>query len=215
MKKREKLKYSGAVAAGYDQKRTQSPRWKNEVRVFTEWLQKLQPKTVFDCPFGTGRWIPQYDSVGASVTGVDISSDMLKEASAKIENDDAYTLDCGSIFEYDCSMITTDLVVCVRLVNWLSFPQTVTALENLSKTQSQSLILGCSVRPEGASAFRKFRMRVSLWLKGASRRGGVQYVHDEVALLKKIELLGWEVTSRALIFSNSSRDNFFYLLSRS
>jgi len=77
--------YSGDRAEGYDERRAKSTRWKNEIAAMDAMLGAVKATRVLDCPFGTGRWVPQYLDHGLSVIGVDLSAGMLAEARTKIE----------------------------------------------------------------------------------------------------------------------------------
>lgn len=113
-------KYNGAIAAGYDAKREDSEKWKNEDRIITEWLAQLKDDgatSVLDCPVGTGRFLGLYKSLGLSVLGLDISADMLHEAAAKDGGPEAYlrigdARDLGELGKYD-------VAICCRLMRWL------------------------------------------------------------------------------------------------
>ncbi len=214
MSERKDLKYTGGVASGYDEKRKRSVRWQNEVRVFGGWLRELRPASILDCPFGTGRWIPEYDEIGARVTGIDISGDMLAEARRRMERPEAYELVEGSIFDLDCAGIDADLIACIRLLNWMPFEQAALALERLSACPAKQMIVGCSVRPADAGAGGRLMMQVSLRLKNMRKRNDLQFVHDEAAVLEAIESHGWTLDEKQFIFRNSTRQNFFYRFSR-
>jgi len=212
--KSKDLKYTGNIASGYDEKRSQSPRWQNEVRVFGGWMRELRPASILDCPFGTGRWIPQYDEIEARVTGLDISGDMLEEARKKIERPDAYELVEGSIFDLDCSGMDAELIACIRLLNWMPFEQAMQAVERLSVCPAKQMIIGCSVRPSDVGALPRFKMKTALQLKNMRKRNDLQYVHDEDAVLAAVSSHSWKLEEKQFIFKNSTRQNFFYRFSR-
>ncbi len=208
------LKYTGNVASGYDEKRKHSPRWQNEVRVFGGWIREGRPASILDCPFGTGRWILQYDEIEARVIGLDISGDMLAEARKKIGRPDAYELVEGSVFDLDCSGMDAELIACIRLLNWMPYEQAMQAVEGLSACPARQMIVGCSVRPANAGALARFKMKAALWLKNRRKGNDLQYVHDEVAVLATIASHGWKFEEKQFIFRNSTRHNFFYRFSR-
>jgi ubiquinone/menaquinone biosynthesis C-methylase UbiE len=80
-------KYFGGVATGYDAKRDTSPKWGVEQGIIERMLSALPDgSSVCDAPCGTGRFFPLYHSKGLIVKGVDISPDMLREATKKIPN---------------------------------------------------------------------------------------------------------------------------------
>lgn len=116
-------KYHGQVASDYDAKREDSEKWQREQSIVTEWLTQLHDAgatSVVDVPVGTGRFLSLYQELGFSCLGLDISSDMLLEASAKIDRDKepvpylriGDARDLGEIGQYD-------VAICCRLMRWL------------------------------------------------------------------------------------------------
>ncbi len=207
-------RYKGDVAAGYDRKRSGSVRWRNEVAAFEGFLSTVKPGRILDCPFGTGRWISHYDAIKASVVGMDISDDMLDGARGKLRRPESYQLVTGSIFSYDFATISTDLIVCVRFLNWVPLPDALRAVARLSQADAPKLLVGCSVVPERVSSLRRFVMRFSLAAKNAFSKGGTQYVHEECAFMQGMRACGWMLSGTRFVFRNMSRYNYFYLFSR-
>jgi 2-polyprenyl-3-methyl-5-hydroxy-6-metoxy-1,4-benzoquinol methylase len=215
MAKHLSSKYSGTVAANYDKKRSSSKRWANETAVFQDFLSQVNPATVLDCPFGTGRWISYYDISNISVIGIDVSTDMLSYAYTKIQRPESYRLIAGSIFDFDFKKIKADLIVCTRFLNWVRHERAREALSCLSRAEASTMILGCSVIPREKSNSGKNLMKGALlWRNLRKRKSSATYVHNEEELVADIATLGWKIVSRKFIFSNKSRYNYFYLLSR-
>jgi SAM-dependent methyltransferase len=214
--------YSGDRARGYDARRSQSKRWKAEVAAMARFLAELAPQTILDCPFGTGRWIEQFETIGAKVTGVDLSQGMLDEAAAKIaklpaERQNAYSLDCKSIFDLMPAQGSEapDLTVCIRFLNWVEFADAERALVRLSALGSPAMIVGASVVPTKVNLVR----RVGYWLSLSliNLRAGSrpkQYVHPEADLLSAFARNGWRVVDRQEIMRRNARVNYFYRLER-
>ncbi len=207
-------RYQGSVAETYDSQRSTSARWRNEMEAFDRFLDRVKPSVVLDCPFGTGRWIPAYDRINASVHGVDISADMLDQASTKLQRKPGYTLTVGSIFDYDFSATGADLVVCVRFLNWVPFDKAMQAVSRLTLSGARFLVAGCSVIPADAGRMGRWLMRAALAVK--NRRAGekTQYVHDETAFINGMRARSWILEERRFVFRNASRCNYFYLFSR-
>ncbi len=185
-------------------------------------LADARPATVLDCPFGTGRWIPQYEAAGANVLAVDLSQAMLDEAAAKLSDlpqarRDAYDLRCESIFDLApaSGQPTPDLAVCVRFLNWVDLAQAEVALQRLTAFGTPRMILGVSVVPRDAGPLLRARYRLSLALINLRRRGKPQqHVHPEAEIDRVLGKLGWTVVSRREIMRRNARVNYFYLLSR-
>lgn len=81
------LKYTGAVASGYDAKRQSSAKWTVEQKIIEDMLDDLPPGSwIFDGPCGSGRWFDICKQKQFIYRGVDLSRDMLAQAAAKIGN---------------------------------------------------------------------------------------------------------------------------------
>jgi ubiquinone/menaquinone biosynthesis C-methylase UbiE len=115
-------KYHGEVAKGYDAKREDTDKWRNEQAIVERWIRELAPKSVLDIPVGTGRFLPLYAELGCHVIGRDLSSDMLQEAAKKAgENCWLGIGDARAIDQPDGSV---DVAVCCRLMRWLETNET-------------------------------------------------------------------------------------------
>jgi SAM-dependent methyltransferase len=81
------LKYTGAVATGYDAKREQSPKWIIEQGIIEGFLDDLPVGTwVLDVPCGTGRFFDTYARKGFICRAMDVSADMIAQATRKVQN---------------------------------------------------------------------------------------------------------------------------------
>lgn len=183
-------------------------------------LSDIKPKSVLDCPFGTGRWVDQYEAIGAAVTAVDLSQAMLDQAAEKIaalpaSRQAAYTLVCQSVFDVMPVSPRPDLTVCIRFLNWLTFPDAVRALERLTALGSPNMILGASLVPADAGPLRQLWYRLSLATINFRARGKPsQHVHPETDLLSHLQRLGWRIADRRQIMRRNARVNYFYRLER-
>src|SRR3990167_2775138 len=117
-------KYNGAIAKGYDAKRDDTEKRKAEDRIMRGMLIDLPRGTsVLDVPVGSGHFIPLYEELGFSVLGLDISDDMLREASQKAKGDDTF-LRFGDARKLDLSDQSYDVAICIRLMRWLETRET-------------------------------------------------------------------------------------------
>lgn len=213
-------RYRGDKAADYDRRRSGSPRYAAEEEAFSEFFESVQPSSVLDCPFGTGRWLPYYERISGPIIGLDSSADMLGMAKEKAGSDLAQrlTLDQADIFQRDLAPYSEhgiDLVVCTRFLNWIPAKKAVHALENLNRVRATHAIIGASVRPADLSWQERFRMRNRLFFKNVKKRlarGAPHFIHDETMLLECFERLNWQIMSQRHIFAQPTRVNFFYLL---
>lgn len=105
--------YVGRTAAEYEARR-QGRKWNAEQRAVERLLEDCAGLELVDVPCGTGRFWSIYQNLGISALGVDISPDMRSLAESKgmrtVEGDIRYL----PLPDKSC-----DVVVCVRLLNWL------------------------------------------------------------------------------------------------
>lgn len=122
-------KFTGEVAAGYDKKREESPKWVIEQRAIEEMLSDLQPGTVvLDCPVGTGRFLGTYIAKGLPFIGLDLSEDMLVEAGRKADatirrlgltGKVRGVLNQGNILQLGLKDKAVDVSVACRVTRWI------------------------------------------------------------------------------------------------
>ena len=136
-------RYLGEDAVEYDKNRANSSRWRLEYKIVRRFLLRYPAGRVFDCPVGTGRFIPIYRELGWRLVGADISEDMLAEAKSKaiahryeperLVVADATTLDPA---EFAC-----DVAVAVRFLNWLPPVAAARAFANIAASASEAVIV--------------------------------------------------------------------------
>jgi len=105
--------YYGQTAKDYDAKR-QGITWELENQFLLAGLDGV--KSVLDCPVGTGRFLPFYQERKIKCVGVDISHDMLAQASKK----EYGKLVKGSIFDLKHK---AEMGVCFRMFQWLTMDE--------------------------------------------------------------------------------------------
>ena len=140
-----KRKYHGETATNYDAKRDDSPKRKFEYDTITNMLSTLKRgEWILDCPFGTGFLSPFYDEKEVLVQAVDISRDMLKEASKKPRT--AHTVftqaDLLTISLWDKSV---DAAVMCRLTRWLTPDECQTAMKQLQRLARKKIVFTARV----------------------------------------------------------------------
>ncbi len=173
--------YSGDRAVGYDARRETSTRWRSEIAAMEKLLDTVSAISVLDCPFGTGRWLPQYATREMRTIGIDISADMLSKAQEKINKfpsdvHEKCTLRQGSIFDLHPSQYVDkpDLIVCVRFLNWINFDDVEKVVNLLTECNSDDMIVGASVVPKEAGKIRKRCAVVFVITKLPSARSELQ-----------------------------------------
>jgi len=147
-------KYSGEKAEKYDEKRRGKERWNKEQSAVEHYLKEIaslmENPSVLDIPVGTGRFFPLYEKFDTGkVVGVDASEDMLEQAKEKtegVEKEDI-ELKAGDITDKTTYGIEPDIVVCVRLFNFLDENKMKRSLENLLNSGAEHIILGTKVFP--------------------------------------------------------------------
>lgn len=131
-------KFVGDIAAGYDAKREESPKWQIEQRIIEEMLSDLPAGTVvLDCPVGTGRFLDTYIANGFPFIGIDRSGPstaepgiptMLELASQKADaiikrlgltGKVRGMLQEGDILNLALKAKSVDVAVCCRITRWV------------------------------------------------------------------------------------------------
>ena len=160
--KGQPLKYTGAVAKGYDDKRKSSDKWKVEQRIIEEMLSELpQFSWVLDAPCGTGRWLDVCHRQGLIYRGLDISEDMIKQAAAKLGKETPllrFTLADGKQFEapqfafargdvLNCGLEdnSVDVALNIRITRWLSAEECQQMFREMQRIARKQIILTARV----------------------------------------------------------------------
>ena len=157
------MKYHGAVAAGYNARRENSPKWTVEQRIIEGMLDDLPAGSkVLDCPVGTGRFLPFYVAKGFEFIGADISRDMLVESARRLGATEAeimawvntskqagetqpVAIANGNLVQGDCRQIglndkDVDAAVACRITRWLSPDDCVKMMKQLQRVTRQRII---------------------------------------------------------------------------
>lgn len=179
-------KYIGAVALDYDAKKTSKQKWANEQAAMHRLLLELPTGlNLLDVPIGTGRFFDFYRARALTVTGADISEDMLAIARSKAKGFGiAPQLDKTSITELPYADETFDCCVCFRLLNWLEPTDFGRAIHELARVTNRYVIIGVRTSPTGsrlASWFAPLRKPLRR-LAGGRHRGGRIVIHSEELL---------------------------------
>jgi 2-polyprenyl-3-methyl-5-hydroxy-6-metoxy-1,4-benzoquinol methylase len=211
-------RYSGRSALRYDEKRRDTPRYKSEEAVLEEMYSLIEPRRVLDVPVGTGRWLEFYASHRATVTGLDLSQDMLDIAATKVpaahgkvQLRRANLLDLSAISDLRGKF---DLIVCVRFLNWLSTHEVELALSNLSWLEPRNIILGAHIRGQYPVGYWLRIKRIRSGLQQLFGQGARHFLHDEGAILSSLSRAGFALREKRLIASKAGPANFFYLFER-
>lgn len=155
----QKLKqaYFGDVATRYDAIRAGS-KWQGEQEAIREFLGRLRETlgdfSLLDIPVGTGRFLEFYREFGVAATGLDVSGDMLAEAEKKAAAlSYPVKLELGNVLDLRDKAAGFDVVLCIRLSNWLDAACLAQAIGELSRTARRFVVFGVRVYPEAERTF--------------------------------------------------------------
>lgn len=115
----------------------QGQKWRAEHSAVAELLRDYRGSSVLDIPCGTGRFSEIYSQLGITATGMDISADMRMLSEARGVR--AILGDIRSIPVPDKSY---DVVVCVRLLNWLTDADLQLAWSEMRRVARKCIVFG-------------------------------------------------------------------------
>ena len=140
-----KEEYKGETASEYEDRRVGTEKWEAEQKAVDGFLTKITAEdgvsSVLDVPVGTGRFFDIYGNLNLEVLGLDISEDMLEQANSRID-DANITTEQGDIFQLAEEDLDADVIVCMRLTNWLEMEEFSEALRNISSVEPRYVIIG-------------------------------------------------------------------------
>jgi ubiquinone/menaquinone biosynthesis C-methylase UbiE len=141
-----KVKYFGNIAAGYEAKRSCQDKWIAEHKIISRWIANYPDDIrLLDCPVGTGRFLDLYAARCFSVTGIDISADMLEIARSKPASADVF-LKQGSIFNITGSY---DVSLAIRIMNLIERADMQRALRELQRVTRYEIIFNLRIGEPG------------------------------------------------------------------
>ncbi len=135
-------KYHGQVAAGYDAKRMNDPKWTCEQRIIEEWLGELPDgATVLDAPMGTGRFMDICARKKFQLFGLDRQGDMLQQAliKAKAIGYD-FKFKVGNVLETGMPDKSVDATLNIRITRWLSPDENVLLMKEMQRISRSKII---------------------------------------------------------------------------
>ena len=136
------LKYTGQIAAGYDAKREQSPKWVCEQKIIEQWIDEMPAGSVIlDAPCGTGRFFSAYERNKHLVLGLDISPDMIAQARAKITQPNLFQFGMGDVRALPLEDKAVDYSINCRITRWLSPSDNVRMMKEMQRVSRKAIIL--------------------------------------------------------------------------
>jgi hypothetical protein len=209
-------RYAGREAAQYESARA-GAKWATEETVFDQLYARVAPRTVLDCPVGTGRFLDRYIRDGVAVLGVDLSDDMLAQAADKLPPGSGVRLVRADVL--DAAQTASlgrdhDLIVCVRFVYGVEKRRLPLLFRNFQATGARHLLVGVRLWPPGTGWGEYLRWH--FWNADRKRprwRGRFnRYIPTEARLHALFEATGWEVLERRPVEENDPVGRYFYLL---
>jgi SAM-dependent methyltransferase len=209
-------RYSSRGARRYEARRS-GRRWDAEARAFSQIYANIAPRSVLDCPVGTGRWFEHFRRSGASVVGVDISQNMLAEAARKIPPGADIRLERRDVLdprERGGLGDGYDLIVCTRFVYWLRPAELAILLEKFRATGAPKLLTGAKVAIEERRGGSSGLIRLVDRLRARFYRKAIKRIYDEEELLGMFAEGGWRMAERIPVVKTRSMRYFYYLFER-
>lgn len=211
---RSQFEYQDDRAESYDSRRSSEAKWQAEQTTFEDFLAMVAPTParILDVPAGTGRFLELYARLGHEVIGIDVSSDMLAQATLKqqqlLEAD--ITLRVGDITALDMDPDSVDVAVCIRLFNLVDAAFVERALTEVARVTTGHLIVG--IRSHGRhGGVRRIARRVRSALSGKPNK---LVIHSHSTVQRLFDGIGATVVERRLIATGAHRSSEYvmYLL---
>ncbi len=210
--KQEKLKqkYKGKVAENYESKRIHDPKWERENNIINFILKRIsegKKLNILDIPVGTGRFFEIYKDLNLNVTGADVSEDMLRQAEKKAKKlTFPVQLKIRDITHINLLENTYDIVLCIRLLNWLDKKSLKSALKELTRVSKKHVIIGIRTynkKMKIRNHLLSLKREIGSWLRGSTK------IHKEKDLLKLLYSNNLKIVERKLIDTGRIDDSYY------
>lgn len=143
-------KYDHKVSGTYDCSREVEGHWAQEDMFVGKYIQSRHVEDLLDLPVGTGRFFHHYTGV-RSVTGVDISEDMLIKAKEKLTllPNVSVRLEKGDVFALPFSDAVFDAVIVFRLFHLMPETSLGSAIKELCRVSRKDVVAQTYVPMKG------------------------------------------------------------------
>lgn len=209
-----KRRYCGKVARRYEHSRLASPRrrliWEREFQLVERILKEhvRGHSAILDAPTGTGRFVSLFERLGHTVTGVDISIDMLKlHPLSAVAGPSLARSDCeflpfrDGIFDY---------VFSLRFLGQVPPSVRVRILREFKRVSSQGIIVGFPV----LNAFTKLKFDLgNLYCKLKNGRPWPWWPASSRSLPQELDAAGLRVAHEMRLLGPFSQIALLYLTS--
>ena len=209
-------KYLGKEALTYDSKRIYDKKWAREQEVIYNLLKKIiknkKSLKLLDIPVGTGRFFEFYKKFNLSVTGADVSYDMLNQAKKKAQKlNFSPKLEIKDVTRINATDNEYDIVICFRLLNWLEKKDLRKAIKELSRVSKKDIIIG--IRTENPEIKLRNRIRnlksTLMKLKKRLSGGAVTKKHKERDFLNILAFNNLKIKERILIEAKKGINSYY------
>ena len=207
-----KHRYWGATAKDYNQWRLASPIrrfiWGREFRILERIMRKQvgEHSTILDAPTGTGRFLPLFETLGYTVTGVDISIDMLKVQSS--------SPNAGvPLAQADCEHLpfqngAFDYVVSLRFLGHVPPEIRVRVLQEFKRVSSKGIVVGFPV----LNPFTKLKFDLgNLRYKVKNGRSRPWWPASPQSLSNELDVAGLKIAHEVKLLGPFSQIAFLHL----
>lgn len=135
--------YDAEIASSYDNDRENEEHWVKENDFIYDYFRDMNVSQILDVPIGTGRFIKFYPE-SAKILGVDVSADMLSQASKAIERSgrigvDLRIGDAANLYFVEDKSV--DVIVCIRLLHLVENSDRLMFLGEFSRILKGDLII--------------------------------------------------------------------------
>lgn len=220
---RVKQKYDGESASKYDDRREGIFKWQNEQNAVELILRKIlatsDADTLLDIPVGTGRFFEFYRDLSLNVVGMDVSEDMISEATKKISTSmKNISLEKGDILNPQQIDMEPDVLICIRLMHWFNFDEIRQTLKSIDELNANYVIIGIRVFPENdvsliESIVRKFYRIIRCVIEPIVSREDTRNVHPESKWKREISNNNYSIENRVLVAQSITGSQYYiYLL---
>jgi SAM-dependent methyltransferase len=210
-----------AAPSNYEKHR-EGKKWLAEHEAVEQLLQLVpMGARTLDVPIGTGRLIPFLKARNFDAHGLDISSDMLRQARAQAEREGMpMWLGEGDIRNIPFADGHFDLVSCLRFLNWVDIDGVGVAVRELARVSRDKLLVGIrylgergKVEFDGAGMVRTAMRMTGVPHMRASRWGLV--FHQERMVRELFRELNLTVVEHRLVERRwDGTDYVFFLLQK-
>jgi ubiquinone/menaquinone biosynthesis C-methylase UbiE len=137
-------KYDNLVSTNYDESRQSERHWIEENKFIEDYINKQQINNLLEIPVGTGRFLQYYTKNIISVTGIDVSEDMLNEARKKLSSlrpQCSVSLEQGDIFNLRFQDNNFDTTIVFRLFHLMPEESVAQAVKELCRVTSRDIVV--------------------------------------------------------------------------